>query len=358
MKEKAVYLILVFFILLHSSFASGSEFLLKEKDVRIDADWKIRVAYKYKVFLDKKEDVSVFSEIIIPEDNPVRKVKEIYGYWTRDGRKWAAEYFDNSVAFPNLQIGTTIEYGYTVETRFQGFESFFTDQFKANDAFKVRKSRYAVSFPGETKFLWAVTDGKGALKQGVKYENRKYLSWEFTGVGISTEADILKVSTVASWDEIKSHYLRLYSDVADESINIEVLELSKNEENSVEEKVQVVMDYLRDKFSYKTYMSASHNLVPDHPGKVFKRGWGDCKDMVLLAVSILKKSGVDAFVVLTGPRENPAPVFDIPNPYVLDHAILGIQSGDKREYYDYLKPGYETDIKGKILIALKKNDNG
>jgi len=338
------------------SISYAAEFILKNKKVIIDNKWRIKATYRYKILLDKKNDIPVFSEILIPTKNPVRNVSGVfaYYYYTEVGEIVRGEYYGNSIIFHDLQVGSTIEYGFTIETTFYGFEGLFSDRFKTSDIFRVRKCQYTVLFPHKTKFRWILDRNQKGIKQEIKEFYSKNFEWECPGLDSAKKVAVLKISTFSSWGEVKDHFLKLYKKILNgknRAITLPKVNIKKN--SSTDEKIVSVLYYLRNNLRYKTYVSPSHMLVPDHPADVLERGWGDCKDIVLLGVTILNKLGIDAFIVLTGPFNDHNVGLDIPDPYSLNHAIIGISYEKGVKYFDYLGSDYYANTEGKRLIAMR-----
>ena len=337
------------------SLSYAAEFILKNKKVLIDNKSKIKATYRYKILLDNQNDIRVFSEILIPTKSSVRNVLGVFAYYyTEFGEIVRGEYYGNSIIFHELKVGSTIEYGFTIETTFYGFEGLFSDRFKASDIFRVRKCQYTVLFPHKTKFRWILDRKQKGEKQKVKESYSKNFEWECSGLDSAKKVAVLKISTFSSWGEVKDHFVKLYREIINaknRAIALPKVNIKKN--SSTDEKIVSVLHYLKNNFRYKTYISPAHMLVPDHPAEVLERGWGDCKDIVLLGVTILNKLGIEAFIVLTGPFNNHNVDLDIPDPYSLNHAIIGISSEKGVRYFDYLGSDYYANTEGKRLIAMR-----
>ena len=117
------------------------------------------------------------------------------------------------------------------------------------------------------------------------------------------------------------------------------------------------MNFLKNDFIYRRSPAPEHGLSPDNPLSVLHRGWGDCKDLSLLATAILRTMGIDTFVVLTGrPRLNSANAA-IPDPFIFDHALVGFRQNGETAYYDCLAPDPVVAVNDQYVYLPLKGFN-
>lgn len=69
-------------------------------------------------------------------------------------------------------------------------------------------------------------------------------------------------------------------------------------------------------------------IIPSKPSEVMERGYGDCKDMVALLISMLVVAGIDAEPFLVTSGGGPRPVEGLPEPFLHDHVIVLVPSLD------------------------------
>jgi hypothetical protein len=233
-----------------------------------------------------------------------------------------------------------VKIAFKAQADFPGFERLFADYFSISQSDYVQRSEYKIVFPEELSFRYRV-DQDNSRFEGKLFKN--VFSWEAT----QTQDLDLMITTADSWDDVTSQYQKVYlsrygnglssSHVSDLLVNLK--------ESSQENKIKNVLNFLRQNFYYHTRIDNEYGLIPDSPDKIFLRGWGDCKDMALLGFAILRKLNVDSFIVLTGTTHNKW-AFQLPDPFIFTHALLGVKKGKQTVYYDWLLLQPEASIGG------------
>jgi hypothetical protein len=99
---------------------------------------------------------------------------------------------------------------------------------------------------------------------------------------------------------------------------------------SASEPVPASARWVQDKIRYVAVEVGEGGYVPREPALVARRLYGDCKDKTFLLLSLLGRRGVDAFPVLTRPRDSGAIDPDFPSPVQFNHVILAIRAPDAR----------------------------
>ena len=92
------------------------------------------------------------------------------------------------------------------------------------------------------------------------------------------------------------------------------------------ERLQGIRKHMRDQFIYKQfYLSAERGWIPEEPGEVGRKRYGDCKDLAFYLVASARASGFQAFPVLCriveGALEKDEPL----SPYAFNHVIAGVK---------------------------------
>ena len=84
---------------------------------------------------------------------------------------------------------------------------------------------------------------------------------------------------------------------------------------ALKDKARAILEYIQDNFRYVSMSLGPYSLEPHPTDQVFKNKYGDCKDLSLLCVAMLKVAGIDAHIALfrdefsiTDPRhDHPSP---------------------------------------------------
>jgi tetratricopeptide (TPR) repeat protein/transglutaminase-like putative cysteine protease len=127
------------------------------------------------------------------------------------------------------------------------------------------------------------------------------------------------VGTAASWMAVA----RGYRAVLDERIAGGPVELPAELPRIASiDTVQAIAAWIRRRVRYTGIELGQASIVPWPPAETVRRGFGDCKDLAVLQVALLRKAGIRADVVLldAGPGQDIDP--DLPGMGGFDHAIV------------------------------------
>ncbi|MDD5311273.1 MAG: tetratricopeptide repeat protein [Candidatus Omnitrophica bacterium] len=142
---------------------------------------------------------------------------------------------------------------------------------------------------------------------------------------------IIAVSDIPSWDYLADWENNLIDDQLelDPSIKAQVDQLTKDKKTQ-EEKVTAIYSYLGNNIHYLSLKHAVFGWKPNRATKIFKDGYGDCKDMATLMIAMLKSLGIDAYLALLDTKPYYDMITDIPIP-VANHAIVYIPELDGKK---------------------------
>lgn len=94
------------------------------------------------------------------------------------------------------------------------------------------------------------------------------------------------------------------------------------------EKFDAIFAHVVENVMYVAIELREGRVIPSRPSEVLERGYGDCKDMVALVISLLGAAGIEAEPFLVTPRGGAEPVEDFPEPFLHDHVIVHVPSLD------------------------------
>lgn len=127
------------------------------------------------------------------------------------------------------------------------------------------------------------------------------------------------VGTAASWTAVARAYRALLDErIADGPVNVPA-ELPRIASIDT---VHAIAAWIRRRVRYTGIELGQASTVPWPPAETVKRGFGDCKDLAVLLVALLRQAGIRADVVLldAGPGQDIDP--DLPGMGGFDHAIV------------------------------------
>lgn len=282
-------------------------------------------------YLDEKEirEKSLFSDYVLYSDS---KVKEFY--------------------VPRAKRGCVIEYEY--QLRFASL-LYWADWFFQSHL-PALHSKYTLATPRYFDFNVRVLNEKIVPKVDFR-KGKKIFVWEtFNQKAIGKEvfmppaADLVsrvafsplefnfddKTYPSATWD----HIARWYRDVSQaDSVPAQELDLLAREltsgSNSAEEKMKKLFDYVQEHVRYVSVAIGAGAFKPLPPAQILEYGYGDCKDMTALLITLLKAVEIEAFPALLSTKGHRSVLIDMPKVKHFDHVVTAVPSGD---HYVWLDP--------------------
>lgn len=124
-------------------------------------------------------------------------------------------------------------------------------------------------------------------------------------------------------------------------------ELSKN-----------IFYWVQDHVNYIAFENGYGGFIPRYASDVYKKRYGDCKDMANLISQIHKSAGLDAHIAWVGTRDIAYKITSMPSPCNFNHMIAEVNINDSTYFLDatgkYQPFGFPTDhIQGKqAMISL------
>lgn len=119
-------------------------------------------------------------------------------------------------------------------------------------------------------------------------------------------------------------YLRATTDPTPEMKSL--VERFKEETTQTDELVKRAFYWVQDNIRYIAFEDGLRGLIPFDASTVCDQRYGDCKDMSILLVALLKHAGIPAFPAWIGTRDIPQNYSDLPTPAVDNHMIAVYQN--------------------------------
>jgi hypothetical protein len=170
----------------------------------------------------------------------------------------------------------------------------------------------------------------------------------------------ISVSTEASWQTVAKWASELFEPHinADSAIKSEVQKIAKTA-TSQDAKVRAVYQLLNERVRYVFAHVGRGGYEPHSANEVYKNGYGDCKDQTILAVTLLRELGIEAYPALVATRSMGRPNFPVPSVY-FDHLITYIpaQKGNPDLWLDttgdkQLFPGGGVGLEGQPALVVR-----
>ncbi len=301
-----------------------------------------------------REEVVDVKAYTITSDGKKHKYSKIQDFQRYEGYSMYSDSMVKIITMPKVVVGSIIDYEVTKITKGLLMANQFWSSlyFGAGNAIKEYKT--TVILPKEL---------------GVKYKefNLKYkptieetdaaitYSWHITDIdegeyeefrpppNVENIMNCVEFSSIRSWSDVSDWYYGLIkkNTIMNSEIEDKVNKLIKDKA-TVKDKIKAILEYLQEDFRYVSMSLGDHALEPHPTDEVFSNKYGDCKDLSLLCMAMLKIAGIDSNLALF--REEfriTDPQYDLPYPPLFNHVLLEIQDKDGSFYVDPLLDGYD-----------------
>ena len=277
--------------------------------------------------------VSVESARLIKADGKIQKVASYAGYSDDEDED---ESDGQSVAFPSLAPGDTIDIAYRVEEYQPGglARQFWFEWAFASPNEPFRMSRFVLITPPGMQFETRVHGGapevaakdlKGWRVHEWRRDNSPALPSEMLSVPQQDCGPWIDISTVRSWSEIVQWYRALSGPrcVPDEAVRARAAELTRDA-HTEEEKIRALVAFVARQIQYQTTPFRLSAYVPTLGKQVLRERYGDCKDKAALLTAMLAAVGIKANMVLLSSRDS-GTTPNLPSPR-FNHAVARVQT--------------------------------
>lgn len=348
---KRIIFCIIFLLSIPPGHAGALTLLARTKEVNIDSDWRITGLYTHEFRISHPDDIRQIQRLI-------HQIAEQQDRFTlirteirhADGQRthWNTDETDV------LPAGTSVHLAFEISNTFPGFAGLFADYMHVDQSMPLENATYRITFPEKTAFIWRVVQNN-EIHQNTS--DADFFSWSGDNIN---RLDIM-ISTATSWEPVTERYQAYFQKRLGNGLSLtDFPETFGNidENGSRAEKVHAVLNFLKTGIDYRARLHPGNRLFPDEPSTVLHRGWGDCKDIALLGTAMLQTMGIEAFVTLAGKPRMHGVGDPIPDPFIFDHALIGVTDNDRISYYDY--PGLSQTAhpeNQKIYLHLKVSAN-
>lgn len=359
---------------------AGAIILLNDKTVRIQSDYTAIEELHFLVKILNDRGKEKYGEVKLWYDSTYQKIEIEYARTikpdgtiapvgakhTRDISEYP-EYplYSNArlriISMPELTEGAVIEYKTKkyINKLINGKE--FCENYPLQKLEPYLNQRISLIIPQGYNFN-IKSYNPGYLEYGLDFSPRvekldagtKY-SWEFRNVpetirepSMPPYAEItpyLSISSLDDWQELYDWWRNLTIDKikTDKAIEEKTQALIKDE-NTQEEKARAVYHWVASKIRYVGVEYGEAGFEPHYATEIFKNKYGDCKDQVMLLISMLGYAGISAYPVLIGTKGSYLLDEEFPT-LAFNHAICLAKVGEELVFLD---PTAETTSFGDL----------
>lgn len=265
------------------------------------------------------------------------------------------------ISMPELARGSIIEYKakkyinklinekeFCENYPIQGFEPYLNEKLNLvlSTGYKVNIRSYDPGYvaPG-LNFSPRMERSKDTIEYTWKFKNIPEIISEPSMPPYVEITSYLSISSIDKWQEIYNWWKSLVTDKlkTDEAIEEKTKELIEGK-NTQEEKARAIYNWVASKIRYVGVEYGEAGFEPHRAAEIFKNKYGDCKDQVMLLVSMLRYAGISAYPVLIGTKGS-YPLDEKFPSLVFNHAICLAKIGERAIFLD---PTAETTSFGDL----------
>jgi hypothetical protein len=380
---------------------ASAEVLLRHTQIQVNADTSAESRAYVAVYLQAEDAVRDYSQMSISFNSFYETLElEFARVQTRDGKRYeiekdavqvqnpAEENFyqdtkDLTFSLPNLQPGAVIEFQYKrreIKKIIPGawFESFWMNWWEERAAGQgqrldpVLQARFEVFAPPSLKLHAHASSAVTAKPARKTLAGQDYWLWEQKNLpevilqnGMPRDLDkfpVVQISSLASWQAVSRWADALIAphSQADEKIKTLALQLGPVG-TSPEQKIKNLYQFMQEKVRYVFAHVGRGGYEPHSANAVLANGYGDCKDQTVLAVTLLRQMGLEAYPALVSTRARGLSQLDSVS-VAFDHMIVHIPAQQKMPALwmdttgeSSLFPGFSTGIEGQPALIISPN---
>lgn len=257
------------------------------------------------------------------------------------------------VLLNDVRVGDVLDYSYTSDRRDPISERGYYDWMRTQWVTPVRYFRLRVSRP--TVRALYIKDA-GGLGEPVVRRNGQWTetTWEARDIAALAEEAArpnwhiryprIEFSEFASWNAVRAWAMPMYEveSLRDAVLDAQIAELRREPDEA--RRILRALRFVQDEIRYTGLEIGAGAFRPTQPGAVLGRRYGDCKDKVLLLVTLLRGAEVNAWPALVNSRFGRGLFERLPSPGAFDHVIAKVRSGGVDYWLDATRSGQGGDL--------------
>lgn len=327
--------------------------------------------------ITNEEGINHWKESSIGYGNNQRLVIEKAEILKPGGSRIAAEQNDNSLVFPNLEIGDGIYVRYRLSNyAFGRMAREHFDTYFLNSQVPSELNRFVLIAPDNIPLRFRNWNTAAQpVEKTIEGDNMKSWTWELklpqpvpgepNTAPSSDIAQVVHISSLNSWDEVASWYADVSATQAKPEYEVQQLyqELfPKGTQFTQMEKAKAIYRWILTNIRYSSVPFRQSGFIPQKAAKVIQTKLGDCKDLSTLYAALAREAGMKANLVLVNTRDEGEHAMELPS-IEFNHCIVKVIIDETPYYLELTNPELpfaalsDNDLNAFVLeIPFGKND--
>lgn len=320
-------------------------YLLDEKQLLIHNEGAVEEFHTLVIRILTESGIDDWKESYIPYNSNTQSLLiEKAEVVKKNGSKLTAEISGNEFVFTSLEAGDAVLIRYRIQDFSRGrLAREHWDRFQFSSFNPCYLSRYTVLVDKTVKYKLELLNGQ-IQPQKKDFGDYEMFTWEMGDIkpvksepfmpALSDVGLTLHMSTIKSWEDISQWYsdLSYIETENDYEVNAAYREIFPGKETLTDlQKARRIYDYIERNIRYSHVSFRQGAYVPQKPDVTLNTRLGDCKDLSALFVSLARKAGLNANMLLVATKDNGMKDMTLPS-VEFDHCIAYLSTGGK-EYY-------------------------
>ncbi|WP_343688784.1 DUF3857 domain-containing protein [Chitinophaga sp.] len=325
-------------------------YIFDEQNVVLYAEGASEQVTNTAIYINKKDAIDQWKEISIPYNSTYADLTIIKAEVVKaNGTKITAETYDNDMVFTRLEPGDVIYYNYKVSNFGIGrLGREYWDKFYFQASVPTGLARYSLMVAAPLSINYVMKHADDVKPVESQHEDFHMYTWEMKHVpafkeesyspSLADVGKVLHVSTVKSWDVIAEWYSDVTRQQSKENFDVlktlqKIFPNGEANKLSNNEKAKRIYEFIEQNISYSSVAFRQGAYIPQRASKTLNTRLGDCKDVSTLFVSLARKVGLDANLVLLSTRRNGQESMVLPS-MEFNHCIARFKDGDSYRYLE------------------------
>lgn len=266
------------------------------------------------------------------------------------------------ILLQDVRVGDVLDYSYTTDRvdpiSERGFYSWYYTQW----TLPVRRSRLRVLEPSDRTLYVKDLSGQPEARRTQKDGWTEFV-WDARDVAALPDESgrpgwhfrypRIELSEFADWNAVRAWSLPMYEVTPRKDPAMDAMIADLRTEPDVKKRVLKALRFVQDDIRYTGHEIGAGAWRPTQPGIVLARRYGDCKDKVLLFVTLLRAFDVEAWPALVHSSSGRGLADRQASPGSFDHVIAKVRIGETNYWLDATASG-----QGGTLDTLVQADFG
>jgi transglutaminase-like putative cysteine protease len=247
------------------------------------------------------------------------------------------------VLLQDVRVGDVLDYSYTMERKDPFGERGYSNVFSTQWTSPVRRFRLRILQRADRPLQ--VSDHSQLARPAVARKG-EWLETTWTGKDIAVLVGEekrpswfffyprIEISEFADWNAVRAWSKPMYVPGPLESAGLRALIADFRTEPDPARRIVRALRFVQDDIRYTGLEIGAGAYRPTPPETVLKRRYGDCKDKVLLLVTLLRALGVEAYPALVNSDDTRGVAQRVSSPSAFDHVIAKMRWKNRNYWLD------------------------